>query len=632
VSKLPGKRQMVFGIASQRGREAAADNSVCFPQYARNTLRDEGETLPKNTTPTAKAGPAKGPKKSAGQVSAVRNEQLVFCRDDARLNEVLKQLHQVYTQNPVARVQREIDRYLVATHVVACGLPAHTCVEDFILDASTTLDVHSLPDMMRVFRCRLITGQWINSLQESICRYTIPCMHKTRFLNRNAPENSDGDTDTIVYIQIAIGLLLGLYPLSSKKPPFALRMRMFMVMQQLLTSPLATQQRFIVDHINVFRLAMAEYFVHCLVHFLPVEKSLLGNHLDIEAYINLCHSSCEIFRANCAQCTDLSWENVEQFAYRSNDKIIRSTKISSKLSLYVPTHHTRIKKFITENCNTDPTFLDGFVDLVRRCPTAHWHSESPHLYQLLVRDLLPEIPVLATIANNTSLPETVCDVHSIFASYNLPENITREQVYKLQEKFQHDRVKLLHLTNQHFCLHCVLKMTPKQFLLEERINGLRRQSLNVHGKISCNRCMRAGGNMICVNIIGRLLRINRDYYSLCTVCCKVHRWVGDGLDLENCCEAPKPKLCLTKPWDDEDVDDPLKGIFDQKLKRRLCCFVCNRNCGGKMLSLLHANTAQIININLCSRHHPQQFMLKFLLDTDAFCKWLFHEKGISLSN
>lgn len=623
---------MVFGIAPQRGWEAGAGNGFCFPQYARSTLRDEGGTLPKNTPSAAKAGATKGTKKGAGQAGAARSEQLVFCRDDARLDKVLKELHQVYTQSPVARVQSEIDRYLVATHVVACGLPAHTCVEDFILDAHTTPDVHSLPDMMHVFRVRLITGQWINSFQESICRYTIPCMHKTRFLNRNAAENIDGDTDTVVYIQIAFGLLLGLYPLSSKKPPFELRTRMFLVMRQLLTSPLSEQRRFIVDHINVFRLAMAEYFVYCLAHFLPVEKNLLSSHLDIEAYINLCHSSCEIFRANCAQCTDLAWENVEQFAYRSNDKIIRSTKISSKLSLSVSTHHTRIKKFITEHCSADPSRLDGFVELVRRCPTAHWHSESPHLYQLLVRDLLPTIPVLNSIENKTTLPETVADVHNIFNCFNLPENITREQVYTLQKKFQHDRVKLYHLTNQYFCLHCVLKMTAKQFLLEERINGLRRQSLDSHGKISCNRCMRAGANMLCVNMIGRLLRINRDYYSLCSVCCKVHRWVGDGLDLKNCCEAPKPKLSLTKPWENEDEEDPVESMFDQKLKRRFSCFVCNRNCGGKMLSLLHANTAQVIGVNLCSRHYPQQFMLKFLLDTDAFSKWLFQEKGISLSN
>ena len=115
---------MVFGIAPQRGWEAGAGNGFCFPQYARSTLRDEGGTLPKNTPSTAKARATKGTKKGAGQAGAARSDQLVFCRDDARLDEVLKELHQVYTQSPVARVQSEIDRYLVATHVVACGHPS----------------------------------------------------------------------------------------------------------------------------------------------------------------------------------------------------------------------------------------------------------------------------------------------------------------------------------------------------------------------------------------------------------------------------------------------------------------------------------------------------------------------------
>jgi len=575
--------------------------------------------------------------------------------DFPQIDSVVLQLYDMFTRDPSVKLQIQIDRYLFAASsrfVDECGGDLETCV----LHESQVPSIFNLPDIVYILRQRLVRGSWENSLQETVCRYTIPGMQKSRWVTRQrknpsaqnhtnnssdmkTSSRSDGgstglpldDVDsslTAVYINTMLGLLLGLYPKCSKRPGFTMRVRIVRAVRSLLTSPTHVQTTFILQHVSLVRLALVEYFANVLDLYCPVEYQLLQNHVDVDAYVNLCRSSCDLFRVNNLSegmqthqhNKPLDWEKLDQLAYKMTDKIIRSTRVETKLVNYVSIHHKSIKKLVSSNVYKQRASCDEFLSLVKGCAIACWHDDHSYLYQRMLDD--------ASAVNNTNsgglidsaldLNMVVSDVHSVLHTSMLPANFIRAQVETLRKLYEHDTVPLLVVSKKRICLHCLLRIAPKQFVLEEKINGNVRMNLDTDS-VFCNRCM-SNAHMINIDLIGRLLRINQQYLYICIECGAIHEWKADGCDLLKCPLRPKERIKFRCELREDTTANTMSKSTTGKCRTH--CFVCSKLCTGHGLWLLHVASMRMIHFNLCSVHLPPLHMIRYIVDTGDYQRWL----------
>jgi hypothetical protein len=570
--------------------------------------------------------------------------------DYPEIDEVVIKLYEIFTRDPGVMVQIQIDRYLFAASsqfVDECGGDMYTCV----LHESQVPSVFNLPDLVYILRQRLVRGSWVNALQETVCRYTIPGMQKSRWVTRQrkAPVSQRKDTSSklktndaskstdeihqdgdaslsAVYINTLLGLLLGLYPRCSKRPGFTMRIRVVRAVRALLTSSLQVQTDFILKHVSLLRLSMVEYFANVIELYCPVEYQLLQNHVDVNAYVNLCRSSCDLFRVNNLSegvqqqqhNKPLNWEMLDQLAFKCTDKIIRSTRVETKLVNYVGIHHKSIKKLVSSNVYKDGKLCDQFLSLVKNCAVGCWHDDHSYLYERLITEVNAKVgSSLAGAALDLNL--VVSDVHSVIRVTMLPANFIRDQIETLRKLYEHDPVKLLVLSKKRICLHCLLRIAPKQFVLEEKINGNIRMNLD-NDQIFCNRCM-SDKHVVHIDLIGRLLRINHQYLFLCIHCGCLHEWKASGSDLLRCQNAPKQRLELRCQLQIEDASppEPPKSLTS---KCRTHCFMCAKLCTGSGLWLLHVSSLRMIHFNLCSTHLPPLHMINYIIDTMDYQRWI----------
>jgi hypothetical protein len=607
--------------------------------------------------------------------------------DYPQLDKVLLSLYDIFTRDPGVNVQIQIDRYLFAASsqfVDACGGDMQMCV----LHAFQAPSLFNLPDLVYILRQRLVRGSWANSMQETVCRYTIPGMQKSRWVTRqrkgpgvaarppepggsasrgddaatrnvrgratpstapgaasatcNSSSSSSGSSGapmmnqdehggslTGVYINTMLGLLLGLYPRCSKRPGFTMRVRIVRAVRALLTSSVQTQTAFILDHVSLVRLAMVEYFANVLELYCPVEYNLLQNHVDVDAYVNLCRSSCDLFRVNNLSegvqeqqhNKPLDWAMLDQLAYKMTDKIIRSTRVETKLVNYVPVHYRSIKKLVSSDIYKTPALCREFLQLVKGSAVACWHDGHSYMYQrmLVAASEASGNPQDSLVATSLDLNLVVSDIHSVLRTTMLPANFIKAQVATLKRLYGHDPIQLMVLRKKRVCLYCLLRIAPKQFVLEEKINGNIRMDLDTD-EVFCNRCM-SNAHVMQIDLIGRLLRINQQYLYICAECGSVHEWRGDGCDLLRCPNAQVQRLCFRAALDEETMllNQPAKSSTG---KCRTHCFMCAKLCTGNGLWLLHVASLRMIHVDLCSLHLPPPHMAQYIVDTGDYKRWL----------
>ena len=606
----------------------------------------EGSTPPEDTNKNA----------SSQSSDNSRNE----FSGDPEIDTVVHQLYDIFTRDPGLEVQIQIDRYLFAassTVVARCGGDARVCV----LMESQVPCLFNLPDLVYVLRHRLTWGSWANALQETVCRYTIPGMQKSRWVTRQRKPSSSESTGqptttaktsaetsskangalafrpgtnetpiTGVYINTLLGLLLGLFPQCSKRPGFNMRVRIVLAVRVLLTSSIQVQTEFIMKHVSLLRLAMVEYFANVLDLYCPVEYQLLQKHVNVSAYVNLCRSSCDLFRVNNLsdniqqQSTHVSldWARLDSLAYKMTDKIIRSTRVDTKLVNYVEVHHKSIKKLVSSEIYKEPAVCDEFLSVVKNCAVACCQDDHSYIYQRMLADESGDGPASVLrerIRSSTlDLNRVVSDIHSIIQVTMLPANFVRDQIRTLQRLYEFNPIQLLVACKKRICLHCVLRIAPKQFALEERINGNVRMNLDT-GDVFCNRCM-SRAHMISIDMIGRVLRINQQYLYICIQCGGIHEWRADGSDLLKCPNQPKESIRLRAMLQDETRDTKIAKPGSRKCRTH--CFVCAKLCTGNGLWLLHVAAMRMVHFDLCSTHFAPAHILQYIVSTGDYNRWL----------
>jgi hypothetical protein len=518
----------------------------------------------------------------------------------------------------------------------------HNIISLFKAFRTSTSNAWTIPDILYAFSNRIVYGQWENVLYEQVCRHVFPCLHKTKWINRHTKDSCNYEPgQPAVFLKILLAMLMGYYPTCAKKPLFVYRVFFTVAVRELLLKSDAEQYAFILKHINLVRLSVAEYATFTL-KMLPVEFSIMSQHFDIESYLNLCHACCEIFRICLMQGSKISWDRLEQHAIKSVDKIVRSARIGQKMNIPYVASQTVIKKFINVDCKKNPISIESLLRVAKKCPVAYAHQESLFLYSQIIEKILPDpfvnFPKVSEIQR--LLPTVIQNIHGILSVYELPANFIYRQMVILQEKYTTHAMKLLNITSKFICLHCLLRITAKQYSVEEAINGMIRMDFRT-GEISCNKCF-SSLHIVKIDLLGRVLRINQDLIYICPFCADIHSWNGDGLDLLHCRKQEPRTLKLLEDMEEYDpTSSYVNGIreihelmlkslkFNVKKKhtskKRESCFLCASGTNNKSVLLLHVSSARYLRIYLCGKHTPPNYVMQYIRTTDEFHSWSYEE-------
>jgi hypothetical protein len=576
---------------------------------------------------------------SSGEAGAGCGGKLQYCASNPSLDTEIHFWHgQLQYGNPVA--QLEIDRRIFACLIedsrvfqrcVGLGnMPHHSL---FFLDYDDTVQVDNLPDLIWVFRDRLLHGQYHTQLQETLFRYSIPCIRKSKHIaskhtgkdrappqqgSSNHTENQGVSTTDPYgsYIVVMFGALLGLYPHCSKFPTFPSRKQVLAHLHALLTSPLSAQKDFLVKHVNLVRLCMMEYFVYVLHTFCCTEKSLISRCLDLQVYTTLCQTSVDQFRQTCLQSEVVDWDDMDGYAFKTTDKIIRTTRIGVKLA--TNTGNVIGIRRLSNVWVSKPDTVELVQKLILGIPPCFWHKDSIFMYSCLITDWLTEHGWSGCVK---TLAEKVSVVHNMMHVYEMPLNFTIKQTAAILQKFGNDHMLIHNICKKTLCLRCIMNI--KQASNAYNVVDNTRMCMQTC-QLKCNRC-NSSDSMISINMLGKWLQIERYVYFICPFCVRMHVWSSTAKEFLSC---DYTETCLKQKRKRGGGGKSTVCSSREAPVTRQRCYVCQKQCTNTFNTIVDVRNFAMVHVSLCSKHYIPLHMQKFITNVDHLNRY-FNESGVS---
>lgn len=192
------------------------------------------------------------------------------------LNSRISLLHSKLPIDPHA--QAKIDAHLIAAAVAISGERPFMPLESLVLLPEDAPQLGTLPDLGPVIRDCLVARRWTTS-------YLAYCLHQCMPCPRPSVKAPDPDRNSCcVLFNVLLATLLGLYPTSLKRPPFAVRAVLFMRIHSLLTADPDSQAQFAREHASLLVFSLAEYVCHVTRMFMPAEYESICGHFSVDAF------------------------------------------------------------------------------------------------------------------------------------------------------------------------------------------------------------------------------------------------------------------------------------------------------------------------------------------------------------
>jgi hypothetical protein len=546
---------------------------------------------------------------------------VMYCASNSILNEEFVFWHTELQKGNIM-AQLEIDRRLFVLSILEANTTTQSPLmsvppKALYLEFEDTIQATNLPDLIWIFRQRLMHGVYNTALQDSIFRYSIPCIRKSKHPCAaklfTAAQTEPLDNLCSVYINVMYGTLLALYPHCSKSPTFSIRKRLFRELYTLSVSSIQMQHDFILKNMNLVRLCFMEYFVFVLENYCNVERNLMCKCLNYDVYTNLCETSADLFRQNCLQGDSIDWTYIDHMAFKTTDKIIRTTRIGIKLSTNTGNIIGIRKLGAVWACDERTTELTRRV--VLDMPPCFWHTQSMFLYTRMVTEWLQEREMdhcVTTLAHNVSI------VHQMIHIYKMPTNFMMKQVQALLQHFNGDAMLLNSTCKKVVCLRCIMNI--KQACNAHSIVNNTRMCLRTCTLV-CNKCSN-DKFLVNINMLGKFLQVERHLYFICPFCIKVHTWRGTGTEFTFCSE--KSVSVVKKNNEPHARPQPKRNS-----KRQYSCYVCKKQSHHINMSLVDIKSFEMKHISLCSKHFIPMHSQKFIQNIDHLHKY-YRGMGVQL--
>jgi len=454
--------------------------------------------------------------------------------------------------------QQEIDRYLLYAYMSAskCSLLLLAPRETFILAQGDVLACHHMYDIGQYVR-KTMLGVNSNELMLRMIQYSMPYVKHNRL---NFPHMSDLNTGDLMHLlNIVLGCCLGIFRKRSKRPLWALRVKLYAFFHRLVSMGNdADFYLFCQANLNVMRLSIIEYFVFFVESCMPVEKQVLcyvfGLEDDIDDIFRQFSAIIDNFRFMALQKETMNWEDINSSAQVGIEKCNRV----AKGKVHAQNHHPDNTKLGTDK----QLVLDALA--------------SPRFSHPSYAFIVPQLRSFGShrLANIKTIQEHA-DV------YTLPVNITRMQAVAVQRGLLSDSNATLNCLDMHMCFRCSLEDSDPTISSKIRSSGSH--------VVFCEKC-HSSEFMVAVCMLGRILRLRKKRFYFCVTCMHVHEWKSTGHEFNRCCMQQST-------------------VFAVKCRS---CALCERTTSLSSIDVLDDLLGVRHHITLCGRHFPLQFQLPLI--------------------
>ena len=477
---------------------------------------------------------------------------------------ILKIIHDLYSKlhgNEMQRydITREIDRYWLALFLQSINSPLTKQIhwKFFVLKLSDVFSLDQLPDIGPCIRQLSLHRNISNNVMCRIIQYSLPYVKHNRL---NFPRYVDVPHSELVnLIQITLAMLVSIYPHCTKQALWQLRFKFYVYIYQLLgQGNKYDQYTWCLNNINLIRIAMIEYFVYFVSTNMPAEyeilQTLFGCSGNVEVTFRQFLVNVEYFRTQNLQTTELNWENIHKKSHYIIERCNRLCKAKPKL----------VNNYMkSDNHTLDSVNLKNIIDIPRCTHPFHAKIFNP---DITFDDM-----------------KHVYHIHRNMFIHALPRSVFRIQAIGLYNMMQRETFLYSNCMYLYVCFRCI--HVHPHVMDSIRID-------TEQGK-HCQYCNKSDA-MHTINVLGQIVSIFSKNYYFCHQCLMVHEWKSIGVEFFECPLAKK-----------------------EKITKKSECILCKKNLNVNTFHVLDTGLGVMQSINLCLRHSPREYQMKYIYSLPA---------------
>lgn len=581
-----------------------------------------------------------------------------------------------------------------------------------------------------------------SDLLEILVQTTLPTLRKTRVVQnpvhaiqqriRACPHANI----MVVCINIMYGTLLGLYPTTVKKPVFGTRKQIFHCLRRLATSEIETQRAFLLKYSHLLKICFMEYVANVSRDFYVTLDTVLFDSSGLDVYCSVCSNVCDVFRMECLQTDTCTWEKLEQHAALVLERFGRTCKFKTGNELpwvsigsdpcmsavhswrelfsaasrrrsssryaamgkvrqsdrYIndPPHEQIYDRQRTVLAAWRKDVASGGVDMqtnntvLQIAMAAAVSPYFPGVARLTLDTVIKELGMPTTLTADTvmsartPLSVIVESLQNHVMCYPLPKNLVQLCCENMVKYRSADLSLMCKQSRLNVCMWCLHKITLNPFQHKLRMDV-------TADKFSCSVCH--DSPVVAISLLGRLLRIGRNYYYFCPCCLQIQPWVSTGTEFTRqtcdhidasvakkgvrksvhtrrnrgvsvnresyqdtqhdllpgdsfrvCAEqhtcVPKKSLkrnmILQFAWEKACYTVDSTASFLQMTTSRLhryCCVVCEKRQAVTCVRILHVPWRRVVGVMLCAKHDIPMHLRRYVYDTWTLRKILKHAEN-----
>lgn len=286
------------------------------------------------------------------------------------------------------------------------GIP----VAKLVFSAADAPQLANLPDLGPVLR-DCLTKKKCNS------SFLVHCLQGCMPVAKSACKPPSADqASCCIMLHVLLATLLGIYPNCVKKPPFAVRSRLFARVHGLLTCCAEAQASFAAKHRALLILALAEYVCRLIPVYFPAEHESMCSNQAVLAYFQQGPAIFDAFRQDSVDDGTEDWAKLSEAAQEAHEKLSRTYRSKCRLP-------QQLKK--APHSETTLGALRAALDCPKIVPYGcHWSNES-----LLCTEY-------ASLLGEQGHEQDVTAIHSLVKVAELPGSIRRMQVGQFFEELE----------------------------------------------------------------------------------------------------------------------------------------------------------------------------------------------------
>ena len=481
---------------------------------------------------------------------------------DAQLLSTVQRL--LYTSDSNDVVYRQLDRYIVAYFLSCTGDAVLQTLPwpHFVLLEGDVFSSENLVDIGRNIR-QIILGDLVHDTFSRLIFFSLPYLKHNRLTLPPVCETKFADLQSS--LRIVYASCLGMLQARSKKPPWGVRVQLYVFTHQLLVNGTHSDlHTFFRQHMALLRISLIEYLIFFLRQNLDIERHVFEKMFSVHD-----RSALQF---------DEMLHLINNFRIQAYDgPVLDTLRLNEKAMLML------------ERCNRMCT--------CKKNPTSIFEQQQMSTAPVLAADMRTHFDIalhepyarsrllMHAMHSDMSFSNTasVAQIQRSVSMHALPAALYTRQLRALKAIYDSHSLKAIYATRCCVCLFCGLKHGT----LDDKMR------IQDNGAVFCSGCD-SSQYVMSIDTLGLLLKIRGVLLFWCPCCCIVHRWLATGYDCTACAYARHAAPVQTKE-----------------------CLVCSKRNGLEDVEVLEADAGFMCTLTLCYKHRPWDYQLKWVCDLES---------------